>query len=222
MTKDDIIKELKKNASPKTIESERRFGNKGENLIGVTVTFLRKFVKKIPKNHKLALELWKSGIYEAKMLATMVDEASKVTESQMDKWVNEFDSWGICDGACMNLFCHTPFVEKKIYKYAKSKKEYVRRTAFTLIACLAFKKKETKNKDLEKYFVLIKEYSFDERNFVKKAVNWALRQIGKRNEVLRKKAIKTALEIQKQGTKPARWIASNALSELRSVDIKKK
>lgn len=104
----------------------------------------------------------------------------------------------------MNLFCHTPFVEKKIYKYAKSKKEYVRRTAFTLIACLAFKKKETKNKDLEKYFVLTKEYSFDERNFVKKAVNWALRQIGKRNEVLRKKAIKTALEIQKQGTKSAR------------------
>lgn len=222
MTKDDIIKELKKNASPKTIESERRFGNKGENLIGVTVTFLRKFVKKIPKNHKLALELWKSGIYEAKMLATMVDETIKVTESQMDKWVNEFDSWGICDGACMNLFCHTSFVEKKIYQYAKSKKEYVRRTAFTLIACLAFKKKEAKNKDLEKYFLLIKEYSFDERNFVKKAVNWALRQIGKRNEILRKKAIKTALEIQKQGTKSARWIASNALSELRSVDIKKK
>lgn len=183
---------------------------------------MRKFVKKIPKNHKLALELWKSGIYEAKMLATMVDETIKVTESQMDKWVNEFDSWGICDGACMNLFCHTSFVEKKIYQYAKSKKEYVRRTAFTLIACLAFKKKEAKNKDLEKYFLLIKEYSFDERNFVKKAVNWALRQIGKRNEALRKKAIKTALEIQKQGTKSARWIASNALSELRSVDIKKK
>lgn len=222
MTLDQIIKELKKNANPKNVEGMKRFGIQGKNMLGISVTFLRKFTKKITKNHKLAVGLWNTGIHEAKMLASMIDELDKVTESQMNKWVNEFDSWDICDGACMNLFCHTPFVEKKIYQYAKSKKEFVRRTAFTLIACLAFKKKEIKNKDLEKYFKLIKEYAFDDRNFVKKAVNWALRQTGKRNEILRKKAIKTALEIQKQETKSARWIANNALLELRSIDIKKK
>lgn len=117
----------------------------------------------------------------------------------------------------MNLLCKTPFVDKKIYEYAKSEKEFIRRTAFTLIACLSFKKKEWKDKDFIKYFDLIEEYSFDERNFVKKAVNWALRQIGKRNAKLNAKAIKVAGRIKKQGTKSARWIAGNALSELTKV-----
>ena len=214
MTKDEIIKELKKNASPKIIESERYFGNKGKNILGVTVTFLRKFAKKIPKDHKLALELWNTGIHEAKMLASMVDIVDKVSEKQMDKWVSEFDSWGICDGVCMNLFCHTPFVDKKIHEYTKNQKEYIRRTAFTLMACLAFKSKNLKDKDLIKYFDLIEKYSMDERNFVKKAVNWALRQIGKKNKNLNKKAIALAKKIKKQDTKSARWIANNALNEL--------
>lgn len=218
MTKTEIIKELKKNANPKNVEGERRFGNQGKNMLGITVTFLRKFAKKIPKDHKLALELWNTGIYEAKMLASMIDELDKATEKQMDKWVNDFDSWGICDNTCINLLCKTLFVDKKIFKYAKSKKEYVRRTAFTLIACLAFKNKELKDKDFIKYFDLIEKYSFDERNFVKKAVNWALRQIGKRNTNLNKKAIKVAEKILKQNTKSARWIASNALNELTKIN----
>jgi len=222
MNIDEIIKELKKNANSKNIETERFFGNQGENMLGITVTFLRKFVKKIPKDHKLAIELWNTGIYEAKMLATMVDEWEKVTEKQMDKWVKEFDSWGICDGACMNLLCKTPFVEKKIFEYAKSKKEYIRRTAFTLIACLSFKKRELKDKEFVKYFELIKEYSFDERNFVKKAVNWALRQIGKRNENLNKKALKVAYDILKLDTKSARWIAHGAINELEKWKPRKK
>lgn len=214
MTFDEIVKELKTYANPKNILGMKRFGIQGKNMLGISVTFLRKFAKKIPKNHKLALKLWETGIHEIRMLASMVDEASEVTEKQMDKWTADFDSWDICDGVCMNLFCKTPFVDKKIYEYAKSKKEFVRRTAFTLIACLACKKKGWKDRDLIKYFELIEKYSFDERNFVKKAINWALRQIGKRNKNLNKKAIKIAEKIKKQDTKSARWIASNALSEL--------
>lgn len=217
MSKEEIIQELKKNANPKNVIGMKRFGIQGKNMLGISVTFLRKFAKKIPKDHKLAIGLWNTGIHEAKMLATMIDELEKVTEVQMDKWVKDFDSWDICDGACMNLLCKTPFVDKKIYEYAKSEKEFVRRTAFTLIACLSFKKKEWKDKDFIKYFDLIEEYSFDERNFVKKAVNWALRQIGKRNAKLNAKAIKVAERIKKQGTKSAKWIASNALSELTKV-----
>lgn len=217
MSKEEIIQELKKNANPKNVIGMKRFGIQGKNMLGISVTFLRKFAKKIPKDHKLAIGLWNTGIHEAKMLATMIDELEKVTEVQMDKWVKDFDSWDICDGACMNLLCKTPFVDKKIYEYAKSEKEFVRRTAFTLIACLSFKKKEWKDKDFVKYFDLIEEYSFDERNFVKKAVNWALRQIGKRNAKLNVKAIKVAERIKKQGTKSARWIAGNALSELTKV-----
>lgn len=217
MSKEEIIQELKKNANPKNVIGMKRFGIQGKNMLGISVTFLRKFAKKIPKDHKLAIGLWNTGIHEAKMLATMIDELEKVTEVQMDKWVKDFDSWDICDGACMNLLCKTPFVDKKIYEYAKSEKEFVRRTAFTLIACLSFKKKEWKDKDFVKYFDLIEEYSFDERNFVKKAVNWALRQIGKRNAKLNVKAIKVAERIKKQGTKSAKWIASNALSELTKV-----
>lgn len=217
MSKEEIIQELKKNANPKNVIGMKRFGIQGKNMLGISVTFLRKFAKKIPKDHKLAIGLWNTGIHEAKMLATMIDELEKVTEVQMDKWVKDFDSWDICDGACMNLLCKTPFVDKKIYEYAKSEKEFVRRTAFTLIACLSFKKKEWKDKDFVKYFDLIEEYSFDERNFVKKAVNWALRQIGKRNAKLNAKAIKVAERIKKQGAKSARWIAGNALSELTKV-----
>ena len=217
MSKEEIIQELKKNANPKNVIGMKRFGIQGKNMLGISVTFLRKFAKKIPKDHKLAIGLWNTGIHEAKMLATMIDELEKVTETQMDKWVKDFDSWDICDGACMNLLCKTPFVDKKIYEYAKSEKEFVRRTAFTLIACLSFKKKEWKDKDFVKYFDLIEEYSFDERNFVKKAVNWALRQIGKRNAKLNAKAIKVAERIKKQGAKSAKWIASNALSELTKV-----
>ena len=214
MTVDKIIKELKQNADPKKIESERRFGNQGKNMLGISVTFLRKFAKIIPKNHKLAIELWNTGIYEAKMLASMIAEVDKATEKQMDKWVNDFDSWGICDNTCINLLCKTSFVDKKIFEYAQSKKEYVRRTAFTLIACLAVKNKELKNKDFIKYFDLIEKYAVDERNFVKKAVNWALRQIGKRNEQLNKKALKVAYDILKLDTKSARWIARGAINEL--------
>jgi 3-methyladenine DNA glycosylase AlkD len=214
MNCDEIIKELKKNANPKNVEGMKRFGIQGKDMLGISVTFLRKFAKGIPRDHKLAAELWKTGIHEARMLASMVDELELVTERQMDSWVKDFDSWDICDGACMNLLCKTPYVDKKIFEYAKSKKEFVRRTAFTLIACLSFKRRELKDKDLIKYFDLIKEYSFDERNFVKKAVNWALRQIGKRNANLNKKALKVAREILKLDTKSARWIAHGAINEL--------
>ena len=132
----------------------------------------------------------------------------------MDKWVADFDSWDVCDQCCMNLFKYTEFAQLKCFEWTKKEKEFIRRGGFALMAALAFAKNKMSDKDFEKFFLVIKKYSTDERNFVRKAVNWALRQIGKRNKNLNKLAIKTALEIKKNKSKTAQWIANDAIREL--------
>mgnify|MGYP001611954954 CR=1 FL=1 len=149
-------------------------------------------------------------------------ETEKVTEGQMGKWVGDFDSWDVCDQVCSSLFDKTPFVWKKVEEFAKRKEEFVKRTGFTLMACLAVHDKKAKDKDFIKLLPLIKREATDERNFVRKAVNWALRQIGKRNKSLNKEAIKTAQEILKIENKTAKWIASNAIRELGSEAVQKR
>ena len=144
------------------------------------------------------------------------------TEKEMEEWVKGFDSWDVCDQVCGNLFDKTDFAWKKAVEFTKRKEEFVKRTGFVLMATLAVHDKKAKNKDFESFFPLIKKHSLDERNFVKKAVNWALRQIGKRNLALNKKAIKIAKEIQKIDSKSARWIANNALTELTSEAVQKR
>jgi len=213
----EIIRELKKSADAKNKAGMVRFGISPKGTLGVSVPILRKMAKKIGKNQELSLKLWESGIHEARLLAVFIGELDKVTEGQMDKWVKDIDSWDICDQACGNLFDKTPFVIKKIKEYIRCEEEFVRRTGFALMATLSVHDKKMRNRDFEKFFPLIKKYSIDERNFVKKAVNWALRQIGKRNLVLRRKAIKLSKEIQKINSKSARWIANNALRELTSL-----
>lgn len=223
-TSKEILRKLKSLANPKNIEGMARFGIKPKKAYGINIPILRKMGKEIGKDHKIAQGLWKSGIHEARILAGIIEEPERVTEKQMDEWVSGFDSWDICDQCCSNLFDKVRFVDKKIRTYANKKEEFVKRTAFALIACLAFHKNELKDKDFKKYFEIIKIASTDERNYVRKAVNWALRQIGKRNKKLNKEAIKVAKDILKvyKDNKIARWIANDALRELGSEKIQKR
>ena len=217
MSLKEIISHLKKNANPKNVEGMARFGINPKNTFGVSMPFLRGIGKKIGKDHKLALELWDSGYHEAKILASLIDDPKLVTEAQMEKWVKDFDSWDVCDQTCMNLFDKTPFTLEKISQWTKNEKEFIRRAGFVLMAVLAVHDKKMIDKEFIKFFEIIKKYSTDERNFVRKAVNWALRQIGKRNPALNRSAIKTAEEISKIDSKTAKWIAGDALREFKNL-----
>ncbi len=215
----DVIKELKANSSPKNIEGMARFGISSKGTLGVSIPVLRKMAKKTGKDHKLALRLWKSGIHEARLLAGLIDDPLLVSEKQMDDWVCDLDSWDTCDMLCMNLFDKTPFALKKTISWTKDEREFVKRAGFAMMAVLAVHDKKMTDDLFIKYFSLIKKASTDERNFVRKAVNWALRQIGKRNKKLNAKAIIIAKEILKIDSKAARWIANDAIRELTDEKI---
>ena len=206
-TVEDVINKLKSLARPDQLEGMARFGIAVENRLGVSVPDMRKVAKEVGKDHQLALDLWKTGIAEARMLASMIDEPDKVTEQQMEDWVKGFNSWDVCDQVCDNLFQKTPLVWKKIIDWSEREEEFVKRAAFTLIACLAWHDKKAQDDKFLALFPLIIKAATDERNFVKKAVNWALRNIGKRNLNLNKAAINTAKEIKKLDSKAARWVA---------------
>jgi len=213
-----VIWELQSRRNQKNIEGMARFGINPKNTLGISIYDLRKIAKEIGKDHQLALKLWESGIHEARILAGFVDEPEKVTEAQLEEWVKDFDSWDTVDQVSA-LIAHTPFVIKKIHEWSKRKEEFVRRTAFSLIAEVGWWDKGMGDRDFEQFFPLIKEAATDERNFVKKAVNWALRNIGKRNKALNRRAITVAKEIQKIDSKSARWIAADALRELTSPAV---
>lgn len=220
----EIVRNLKSLGSKKNILGMARFGINPKGTLGVSMPKLRGLAKKIGKNHPLALSLWKTGIHEAKILAGLVGEAEKLAEKEMDLWVKGFDSWDVCDQVCMNLFDKTKFAEKKIFELASRKEEFVKRTAFALIASLSVHSKKMADKEFVKFFPLIKKASTDERNFVRKAVNWALRQIGKRNLFLNRKAIELAYQIKKNNpnSKAAKWIANNALTELEGKAVQRR
>lgn len=215
MTVQEIASYLKKHSNLKDRLGMARFGINPKFALGVRVPILRDLAKKIGKNHQLAQDLWKTKIHEARILASMIDESEKVTAKQMDKWIKGFNSWDLCDQCCMNLFNKLPLAWKKAGDWTKREKEFERRAGFSLMACLAWHDKKAKDKDFINFFPLIKKYSIDKRNFVKKAVNWALRQIGKRNKNLRIKAIKLAKEIQKIDSPTSHWIANDAIREFK-------
>ncbi|MBU0636845.1 MAG: DNA alkylation repair protein [Patescibacteria group bacterium] len=216
-----ILKKLKSLGNATNIKGMARFGIKPNNAYGVLIPNLRKFAKEIGKDHVLAQQLWDSKIHEAKILASMIDKADLVTKKQADQWIKDFDSWDICDQVCLNLFNKTLFAFEKAAIWTKKKAEFEKRAGFALMACLAWQDKRSSDEKFLNFFPLIKKHSIDGRNFVKKAVNWALRQIGKRNNDLRIKAIKLAMEIQKIDSKTAKWIASDAIKELTKIKIKK-
>ncbi|MDP2720017.1 MAG: DNA alkylation repair protein [Dehalococcoidia bacterium] len=218
----DVIEELKVKARPDQLDGMARFGIAPEGRLGIAIPELRSMAKKLGKDHELALELWRTGIAEARILASMVDAADKVTGSQMEEWVEDFNSWDICDQVCMNLFDKAPLAWEKVAEWSEREEEFVKRAAFTLIACLAWHDKKSGNEKFVSLLPVIIKGSTDERNFVKKAVNWALRHIGKRNVELNKAAIIAAEQIRKLDSKAARWIASDAIRELQSDAIRRK
>ncbi len=219
---DHIITQLVKLSNPEDIEGMKRFGIKSQKTYGVRIPELRKIAKKAGKNHKLAKELWEADYRETKILACMIDDSELVTEEQMDDWVTNFDSWEICDQCCMNLFRKTLFVNKKILEWSTHPEEFVKRAAFTLIAVIAVHDKKAQDVKFEQYFPLIINESTDTRHYVKKAVNWALRDIGKRNMALNEKAINIAEKINNIDSKGAKWIAKDALRELKTEKVQKK
>ena len=220
MIKEEIIKKLKAEASPKNVAGMARFGISSKNTLGVPVPFLRKLAKEIGKNHKLAQELWNSKIHEARLLAGFIAEPKETSQSLMEKWVKDFDSWDTCDLVCGNLFDKTPYAWAKALEWSKRKEEYVKRAGFVLMATLAVHDKQSADSKFLKFFPAIKREANDQRNFVKKAVNWAIRQIGKRSKFLNREAIKLCRQIYKIDDKAARWVASNALRELLDPKIK--
>lgn len=199
-----------------------RFGINPTNTLGISIPTLRKMGREIGTDHDLAKQLWDSGIHEARILAAMIDDPEEVTVNQMESWVKDFDSWDVCDQCCSNLFDKTKFAHHKAAEWASRREEFVKRAGFALMAALAVHDKKANNRQFERYLPLIKRESGDERNFVKKAVNWALRQIGKRNLQLNRLAIETGKQIQKRESRAARWIASDALRELTSDAVRKK
>ena len=219
---EDILKELKAKADPENVEGMARYGISTVGRLGVKVPDMRKIAKEAGKDHALALELWKTGIPDAQIVAALVGEPEKLTDAQMEDWVRDFNSWDVCDQVCMNLFDKSPLAIKKIHDWSRREEEFVKRAAYALIACLAWHDKEAEDETFRKLFPVIKRGATDERNYVKKSVNWALRHIGKRNSPLNRAAIDVAEEIKHMDSKAARWIASDALRELKSENVQKR
>jgi 3-methyladenine DNA glycosylase AlkD len=215
----DIIDRLHKLANPENVKGMARYGITSKNNLGISIYQLRPLAKEIGTNHPLALKLWNSTIHDARLLACFIDDPAEITAAQMDAWADDFDSWDICDQVCTSLFDQSPLAYEKVYKWADHEKEFVKRAAFSLIAGLAVHDKDAADADFDGFFTLILHHSTDERNYVKKAVNWALRNLGKRNFTLHKKALKTAQDMKKIPSKSARWIASDAIRELTSEKI---
>jgi 3-methyladenine DNA glycosylase AlkD len=222
VTVEDVLKKLKALAKPERLEGMARYGMAAEKRLGVSVPDLRKTAKELGKNHELALELWKTEIQEAMILAAMIDEPEKLTESQMEDWVKDINSWDVCDQVCMNLFEKTPIAWKKILDWSKREEEFVKRAAFALAACLAWHDKEAEDEKFVELLPIIRREATDEKNYVKKAVNWALRNIGKRNLNLNEAALDAAHEIRQIDSKAARWIASDAIKELECEAVQRR
>ena len=218
----DILEEIRRRGDPKALRGMSRFRIETSRAFGVSVPQLRDLARKTGRSHELAQQLWKTEIHEARILAGMIDDPVKVTEDQMESWAKEFDSWDVVDGSCGNLFDKTPFAIRKAHEWSMRPEEYVKRAGFVLMAELAVHDRKAADKTFLEFLPVIVRESSDERNFVKKAVNWALRQIGKRNAILNAASIETCAAIKNSGSRSGKWIAADALRELTSTAVKKK
>jgi len=217
-----VLRELKRLANPRVRAKMAYFGVKVPKAYGIPQPILHALARRIGKNHKLAEQLWRSGIHEARILATLVGKAAEVTARQMESWAREFDSWDIVDAACCYLFAGTSLAWRQVEAWSSRREEFVKRAAFSLAAYLSYKDKAAPDARFERFLRGIEREAHDERNFVRKAVNWALRNIGKRNLHLNRSAIRTAERIRRQGSRSARWIAADALRELRSDAVQRR
>ena len=223
MQHDDIIKRLKALSNAEAVAGMAKYGiTTGKTVYGVSIPNLRKIAGEIGPDHDLAQQLWKSDTRETQILACMIDRPEMVTEKQMENWVEELDNWEVCDQCCQNLFEKSKFAYHKAVEWSSNNKEFTKRAGFVLMARLAVSDKKADDMEFINFLPIIKRESTDNRNYVKKAVNWALRQIGKRNHALNEMAIKTAREIQQIDSRSARWVASDAIRELSSLAVQSK
>jgi 3-methyladenine DNA glycosylase AlkD len=215
-----ILRELRSMASPSDLEGMARYGIATDHALGgISLPSLRAMARRIGRDHSLAAELWASGIHEARILAALVDDPTRVTEQQMEAWAADFDSWDVVDGVCGSLFDRTPFAYEKAAEWSGREEEFVKRAGFSLMCALAVHDKTAPDDAFRRFLPVIEREAGDPRNFVRKAVNWALRQIGKRNLTLNREAIDVAQRIHDTGPRPAKWVASDALRELRSEAV---
>jgi 3-methyladenine DNA glycosylase AlkD len=217
MNTDEILEKLRSMGSldPKDLKGMARYGiNTSRTLGAISTPVMTAFARQLGKDHAMAQQLWETGFREARILAFMIDDPEKVTSKQMDSWTASFDSWDICDGTCLHLFSKCHLAVEKALEWAAHDEEYIKRAGFVMMACLSVGKRKVTDDQLAAFLPVIERASTDERNFVKKAVNWALRQIGKRNSYLNSLAIKTGQRIKALDSKSARWIAADALREL--------
>ena len=218
----EVIVELRRLGAPIVVSGMKRFGLPTQNALGISAPTLRALAKKIGRDQDLSLKLWSTGIMEARVLAALIGDPQKVTKRQMERWVKDFDSWGVCDACCGVLFVYSPYALEATFRWACSEREFVKRAGFVMMAEMAIHLKTLGDRQFLPMLKLIRRESVDERNFVMKAVNWALRQIGKRNSRLNRLCIGEAKRIQASSSRSARWIASDALRELQSAPIQRR
>jgi len=221
-TKSSVLRDLRSLADPKVRAKMAHFGVHVEKAHGISTPELHRLARKIGKNHEISRQLWASGIHEAKCLAAMIGEPARVTEAQMERWARTFDSWDVVDAACCYLFVHANPAWKKAFTWTRRKEEFVKRAAFSLMAYLSYKDQIAPNAGFINFLAIIQRESGDERNFVKKAVNWALRNIGKRNLALNRAAIRRARQMRALDSRSARWIAAGAIRELTSPAVQRR
>jgi len=221
VTTAQIINILKQEADPDKITfKEKRFGIISNNALGIYHKDLKELAKQIPKNDKIAIELFESNIYEARLLCSKIFNPDNLNEKLMDKWTSSFENWEICDSFCMGLFAKSKYAVSKAIEYTERSREFEKRAGFTIIAAYCMADKDSGNDTFKQFFPIIKSECTDDRTYVKKAVNWALRNIGKRNVDLNSKSIELSKDILKINSKSAKWIATNALKELTSVKVR--
>jgi 3-methyladenine DNA glycosylase AlkD len=219
---EEVILRLESMASPTGVEGMARFGIRSEKVLGLSMGEVREMAKELGKDHQLAQCLWRTGFHESRLLASLVDDPSLVTEEQVESWAMDFDNWAVCDGVCANLFQRTPFARSKCMEWSSRDEEFVKRASFALMAILAVHEKKEGDGLFESFLEIIERESIDQRVYVKKGVNWALRQIGKRNSSLNEKAIRIAERISMKDSRAARWIASDALRELKGDKVQER
>jgi 3-methyladenine DNA glycosylase AlkD len=217
---DAVVAMLRRQARPAELAGMARFGMAVEGRLGLAIPTLRTLARQIGRDHALALQLWDTGIPDAQILAALVAEPACFTSAQMDGWTRTMRSWDVCDQACNNAFGASPLAWKKVGQWAGRRDEFVRRSAFSLLATLAVHDRQAPDQRFVEALALVEAAADDERNFVRKAVNWALRGIGKRNAALNAAAIDCARRLRQRDTRPARWIAADALRELESDAVK--
>ena len=218
-TVERVLAWLARRGSQRNREGMARFGIHSRRVFGVSMATMRPLVRRLGRDHDLALALWQTGWLEARIVAALVDEPSKVTPRQMDRWAADFDNWAVCDCTCFHLFDRTPYAWSKVRVWSRRRSEFVRRAAFATLAGLAVHDKAAQDRQFIRCLPLIEQASVDDRNFVRKAVNWSLRQIGKRNRALNRAAIAVGRRLAGSPVSAARWVGKDALRELTATTV---